>query len=89
MNPMMRTLLGELTQVRGHSILVLPTGVELPDRPSDSELSLWKGRCRMSSAFGRRAERGRLCPGNARLSLAIVKEGCPLSWVGSQQVEME
>lgn len=42
MNPMMRTLLGELTQVRGHSKLVLPTGVKVRDRPSDSELSLWK-----------------------------------------------
>lgn len=46
MNPMMRTLLGELTQVRGHVLLVLPSGVELPDRPSDSELNLWKGRSR-------------------------------------------
>lgn len=32
---------GETTS---HPMLVLPTGVKLPDKPWDSELSLWKGR---------------------------------------------
>lgn len=41
MNPTMRTLLGDLTQVRGHALVMLSSGVELPDRSSDSELSLW------------------------------------------------
>lgn len=47
MNPMMKTLLEELTQVRERQARpVLPAGGmgALPERPRDSELSLPKGR---------------------------------------------
>lgn len=47
MNPMMKTLLEELTQVRDRQARpVLPAGGTgaLPERPCDSELSLPKGR---------------------------------------------
>lgn len=63
MNPMMRTLLGELTQVRGHLLLVLPPGLELPDRPCGSELSLSFGRGDPECPQLAEEERDRLCPG--------------------------
>lgn len=60
----------------GHPMLVLPAGVELPDRSCDSELSLQKGR-----------GEGRTL---SRQSWTFQgQEGCSCSWVGSQQVEVE
>lgn len=58
----------------GHPMLVLPAGVGLPDRPCDSELSLQKGRSRMSSTFGKGEERDRLClgsPGHSRARISV------------------